>query len=108
MRRIILAVSAVGAISAAGSSPASAAYEYPYCMQSRTMGTQCYYTSYNQCMASANGLGAECIVNPIVAFAWGVISLGLAWKERVWSRFAAPGCFIRVGQLAAAGPTSAL
>jgi hypothetical protein len=69
MRRIILAVSAVGAISAAGSSPASAAYEYPYCMQSRTMGTECYYTSYNQCMASANGLGAECIVNPIVAFA---------------------------------------
>ena len=69
MRRIILAVSAVGAISAAGSSPASAAYEYPYCMQSRTMGTECYYTSYNQCMATANGLGAECIVNPIVAFA---------------------------------------
>jgi Protein of unknown function (DUF3551) len=52
----------------AGSSPA-AAFDYPYCIQSRIDATRCSFTSYNQCMASASGIGAECIVNPYLAFA---------------------------------------
>jgi hypothetical protein len=68
MRRTILAVLALGTISVAGSSPA-AAFDYPYCLQWRVEGTRCEYTSYNQCMATASGLGAGCILNPILAFA---------------------------------------
>lgn len=64
---LALAVLAFGAGLAGGSGPAAAA-EYPYCLQSRIDGTQCAYTSYNQCMASASGRGAECILNPRVAF----------------------------------------
>jgi hypothetical protein len=67
MRSTILALLAIGAISAAGSSPA-AAFDFPYCADSRTEGRLCIFTSYNQCMASASGRGASCIVNPIVAF----------------------------------------
>jgi hypothetical protein len=51
-----------------GSSPAAAS-EYRYCLQSQIDGTLCLFTSYDQCMLAASGRGAECIVNPIVAFA---------------------------------------
>jgi Protein of unknown function (DUF3551) len=67
MRGAILALMAFGALYAASPSSA-AAFDYPYCLQHQRLGTSCSYTSYNQCMASASGLGAECIVNPIVAF----------------------------------------
>ena len=69
MRCIILALLAVGSISVAGSGPAAASYAYPYCIQSQLDGTDCSYSSYGQCMASASGRGVVCIVNPIVAFA---------------------------------------
>ena len=68
MRNTILAVLAFGSILAADSSPA-AAHDYPYCMQSRPEGRLCNFVSYAQCMATASGLGAECIVNPYFAFA---------------------------------------
>ena len=67
MRSAILALLVFGSIPVAGSSPA-AALEYPYCVQSQIDSADCAYSSYNQCMASASGLGATCIVNPIVAF----------------------------------------
>jgi hypothetical protein len=69
MRCIILALLAVGSISVAGSTPAAASYVYPYCLQGQIDGTDCSFSSYDQCMASASGRGVECIVNPIVAFA---------------------------------------
>jgi hypothetical protein len=75
MRRIILALLAVGSISVAGSGSAKASYlypssyTYPYCIQSQLDGTDCSYPSYGACLASASGRGVECIVNPIVAFA---------------------------------------
>jgi hypothetical protein len=69
MRRTVLALAAFGAITAAGSSSASAAVNYPYCLQTPSYGTECNYTSYNQCMASASGRIADCIVNPIIGFA---------------------------------------
>jgi hypothetical protein len=74
MRRIVLAVLAVGSISVAGSSSASASYlypssyTYPYCIQSQLDGSDCSYPSYGACLAAASGRGVECIVNPIVAF----------------------------------------
>jgi hypothetical protein len=67
MRSAILAMLAFGSIYAGGSSSA-AAFEYRYCLQSRIDGTLCNFTSYDQCMLAASGRGAECIVNPVIAF----------------------------------------
>jgi hypothetical protein len=67
MRSTILALLAVGAISAAGSGPA-AAFDFPYCADSMVEGRLCVFSSYDQCQASASGRGASCIINPIVAF----------------------------------------
>jgi hypothetical protein len=65
----ILALSAATVATVAGSSPA-AAYDYPYCLQGRGIGTpgECSYSSYAQCMASASGRALYCNVNPRVAF----------------------------------------
>jgi hypothetical protein len=67
MRCIILALLAVGSVSMAGSGPAAAAAPvYPYCIQSQIDGTDCSYTTYEQCAASASGRGVDCVINPIV------------------------------------------
>jgi hypothetical protein len=66
MRGMILAVLAIGSVSAAGSSSA-AERVYPYCTHSFDE-IRCDFTSYDQCMATAFGLGLECVVNPIVLF----------------------------------------
>jgi hypothetical protein len=65
----LLALSAAGAATIAGSGPA-AAFDYPYCLQGRGVGVpgDCYYQSYAQCMASASGRSAYCAINPRVAF----------------------------------------
>jgi hypothetical protein len=65
----ILALSATTAATIAVSAPA-AAYDYPYCVQSRGVGIpgDCSYNTYAQCMASASGRGLYCNVNPRVAF----------------------------------------
>jgi hypothetical protein len=65
----ILALSAAGATTLAGSGPA-AAYDYPYCIQGGGFGIpgDCSYQSYAQCMASASGRLVYCNVNPRVAF----------------------------------------
>jgi len=68
MRNAILSLLALGSISVLCSGPA-AAHEYRYCLQSTIEGTYCIFTSYDQCMLAASGRGAECIVNPIIAFA---------------------------------------
>jgi hypothetical protein len=68
MRGVILALLAFSSISAVCPSPA-AAREYPYCIQSRIDSADCAYSSYDQCIATASGNGAVCIVNPSVAFA---------------------------------------
>ena len=68
MRNAVLILLAVGSLYTAGASPA-AAFDYPYCLQSHREGKICEYSSYQQCMATAWGIGAECIVNPYVAFA---------------------------------------
>jgi hypothetical protein len=68
MRKTMLALVALGSIYVAGSSPA-AAFDYPYCLTSQKDGTDCSYSTYHQCVTSASGRGADCIVNPVVAFA---------------------------------------
>ena len=56
----ILALSAAGAATVAGSSAPAAAYDYPYCIQGRGYRHpgDCSYSTYGQCMASASGRGA--------------------------------------------------
>jgi len=59
----------VAIVGAAPSSFAqSSPYDYPWCAQysSRTAGgaLSCYYTSFNQCMATISGIGGYCIRSP--------------------------------------------
>ena len=72
MRKLMLAmlaVTAVGVGSTAGSAPA-AAYDYPWCAQGRGFGIpgDCSYQTYEQCQASASGRNLYCNINPRVAF----------------------------------------
>jgi hypothetical protein len=72
MRKILgplaLLVAVVGA--APSSLAQSSPYEYPWCSLrggwSGGGGQSCYYTSYQQCMASLSGIGGTCIRNPYV------------------------------------------
>jgi hypothetical protein len=72
MRNLMLAVLAVGGVSAltsvVASSPAAAGAVYPYCIQSQAFGTDCSYPTYQACQATASGRGVECIANPRLAF----------------------------------------
>ena len=70
LAKSFLALSAIGFAAAftGGVSPASAGWDRAYCMQQRDMGTNCAYDTYEQCTATASGLGAECLVNPRIAF----------------------------------------
>ncbi len=65
----LLAVTAAGAATLAGSAPA-AARDYPYCITGGGFGYpgDCSYSSYAQCRASASGRRVDCNVNPIFAF----------------------------------------
>jgi Protein of unknown function (DUF3551) len=47
----------------AGSNAARAGANLAYCLQ-RGETVECYYTTYEQCAASASGTGADCIANP--------------------------------------------
>jgi Protein of unknown function (DUF3551) len=72
MRKVMLAMlalTAIGVGSTAGSAPA-AAYDYPWCAQGRGFGIpgDCSYQTYGQCMASASGRNLYCNINPRVAF----------------------------------------
>jgi Protein of unknown function (DUF3551) len=65
----LLALSAAGAATLAGSGPA-AAHDYPWCIQGGGVGIpgDCSYRSFAQCMASASGRRVFCNINPRVAF----------------------------------------
>jgi Protein of unknown function (DUF3551) len=45
---------------------AQSAYDYPWCaVYTKTSGAvSCYYTSFQQCMATMSGIGGTCIRNP--------------------------------------------
>jgi len=65
----MLGLLAISAISAIGTVPAQAGYDYPVCM--RVYGpasyNECSYTSMAQCNATAAGRAAECYPNAFAA-----------------------------------------
>ena len=65
----ILALSGIGVVGLAASSPAMA-YDYPWCVQGRGVGVpgDCSYETIDQCRASASGRNLYCNINPRVAF----------------------------------------
>jgi hypothetical protein len=68
MRTMILAAASVVALTTAfGTVPAQAVgVRYPFCIQgNRYPGlSNCAYESYQQCQATASGIGQDCIANP--------------------------------------------
>ena len=67
MRKIVGALVVLGTLGAAAPSFAQSAYDYPWCALRGGRGgggTSCYYTSYQQCMATLSGIGGSCIRSP--------------------------------------------
>jgi uncharacterized protein DUF3551 len=58
----IMAVMALGSI-VFDLVPARAGTNYAFCLD-RGGDTQCDYATYEQCQATASGIGADCIANP--------------------------------------------
>ena len=72
MRHLLFAaVCAIGVLTEATSAATAGSYDYPYCLQGRIYGYPgtCYFTSYEQCLASASGVNAYCGINPFFAYA---------------------------------------
>jgi hypothetical protein len=66
MRSIFLALAAIG-LAMAGLTPAEAVgSRYPFCLQGDEFPglSNCTFTSYQQCQASASGRFLSCIANP--------------------------------------------
>jgi hypothetical protein len=67
MRNIALALLAAGGLAAAGTAPAQAVgSRYPYCLQGNDSPglSDCSFTSYQQCQATASGRYLYCVENP--------------------------------------------
>jgi uncharacterized protein DUF3551 len=67
MRHIALAFMAAGGLAAVGAAPAEAVgTRYPFCIQGNDHPglSNCTFTSYEQCQASASGRFLYCIENP--------------------------------------------
>ena len=68
MRKILASLALVGVtvLGGTGASFAQSAYDYPWCAlrDGKAGGQSCYYTSYEQCMATLSGIGGTCIRSP--------------------------------------------
>ena len=67
MRRAILMMLAASALAALGAAPAAAVgTRYPFCIQGDDQPglSNCTFTSYEQCQATASGRRLWCIANP--------------------------------------------
>ena len=67
MRNVVLALLAAAGLAVAGSAPASAVgARYPFCIQGDEQPglSNCTFTSYEQCQATASGRRLSCIANP--------------------------------------------
>jgi len=67
MRHVFLALFAAGGLAMAGVVPAEAVgTRYPFCLQGEDAPglSQCNFTSYQQCQATASGRRLYCIANP--------------------------------------------
>jgi hypothetical protein len=67
MRHLTLALLAAGGLAAVGTAPAEAVgTRYPFCIQGAEYPalSNCSFTSYEQCQATASGRRLWCIENP--------------------------------------------
>jgi hypothetical protein len=68
VRTSLLIIGVVAAALAGGVSPgqAQSAYDYPWCAvyTNRSGAQACYYSSYEQCMATMWGIGGYCRPSP--------------------------------------------
>ena len=67
MRNVVLALLAAGGLAIMGSVPAEAVgSRYPFCIQGNDYPglSNCTFTSYEQCQASASGRFLYCVANP--------------------------------------------
>ena len=76
MRRLVYSavlatVSALTIVGSISPAPAAEAIQDRYCLQGRVWGYpgNCQFSSYPQCMATADGTDAYCGLNPHYAFA---------------------------------------
>jgi Protein of unknown function (DUF3551) len=69
MRRMVLTVLVLGALSAPASAQTYGNSSFPVCLQvyGRFSQIDCSYSSIGQCQASAQARAAQCIVNPYYA-----------------------------------------
>lgn len=70
MRHAVLLLAAVSGLTALGASPANAVgTRYPFCIQGPDQPglSNCTFTSYEQCAATASGRKLYCIPNPYYA-----------------------------------------
>lgn len=70
MRKVFVIVLAASALSALTTNPAAAfGTRYPFCLQSDEWPglSNCTFTSYEQCQASASARAATCLANPYFA-----------------------------------------
>jgi Protein of unknown function (DUF3551) len=74
----LLALMAIGTLSAIGVAPADARdygyyaahdYGYPVCMRTRYDSDDCSFNNFQQCQWTASGLGTTCFANPAYAYA---------------------------------------
>ena len=67
MRNLVLALLAAGGLAIIGAAPAQAVgTRYPFCIQGRDYPglSNCTFTSYEQCKATASGRYLYCVENP--------------------------------------------
>lgn len=67
MRNLVLALLSAGGLAMVGTAPAEAVgTRYPFCIQGGEIPglSQCTFTSYEQCQATASGRFLSCIANP--------------------------------------------
>ena len=67
MRNLVLALLSASGLAMVGAAPAEAVgTRYPYCIQGNEIPglSQCNFTSYEQCQATASGRYLWCIENP--------------------------------------------
>jgi hypothetical protein len=70
MHRALFALLAAGGLAMAGVVPAEAVgSRYPFCLQGQDSPglSNCTFTSYGQCQASASGRFLYCVANPFYA-----------------------------------------
>jgi hypothetical protein len=69
MRNLVLALLAAGGLAMAGTAPAGAVgTRYPFCIQGDEFPalSNCTFTSYEQCQATASGRLLYCIREPLL------------------------------------------